>query len=159
MPFSLITSSPSPAEMDVDTSDLWTCPECGKRFVTRNMSHSCGPHTVEQFMEGKGPQAWAYWNRLQEVVAACGPFSIVANKTRLEFMVRVRFAGMDAVSERGMSFSFWLKERIDSPRFHKVVLYGRTDWVHHLRINSLDDLDDEVQGWLCLSYRVGCQRY
>ncbi len=148
-----------PAEMDVDTSDLWACPSCGKRFVTRNMSHSCGPHTVDQFMEGKGPQAWAFWNRLQEVVAACGPYSIVANKTRLEFMVRVRFAGMDAVSERGMSFSFWLKERIDSPRFRKVVLYGRTDWVHHLRINSLDDLDDEVQGWLCRSYQVGCQRY
>jgi Domain of unknown function (DUF5655) len=159
MPFSPIMSWLSPAEMDVDTSDLWTCPVCGKRFVTRNMSHSCGPHTVDQFMEGKGPQAWAYWNRLQEVVAACGPYSIVANKTRLEFMVRVRFAGMDAVSERGMSFSFWVKERIDSPRFRKVVLYGRTDWVHHLRIDSLDDLDDEVQGWLCRSYQVGCQRY
>lgn len=159
MPFSPIMSWLSLAEMDVETSDLWTCPACGKRFVNRNMSHSCGPHTVDQFMEGKGPQAWAYWNRLQEVVAACGPYSIVANKTRLEFMVRVRFAGMDAVSERGMSFSFWLKERIDSPRFRKVVLYGRTDWVHHLRINSLDDLDDEVQGWMCRSYQVGCQRY
>ena len=53
-------------------------------------------------MEGKGPEAWAYWDRLQEVVATCGPYSIVANKSRLEFMVRVRFAGMDAVSERGM---------------------------------------------------------
>jgi hypothetical protein len=108
-------------------------------------------------MDGKGPLAWAYWDRLQGVVAACGPYSIVANKTRLEFMVRVRFAGMDAVSERGMSFSFWLKERIDSPRFRKVVLYGRTDWVHYVRIGSLDDLDDEVQGWLCRSYQVGYQ--
>jgi len=53
-----------------------------------------------------------------------------------------------------MSFSFWLKERIESPRFGKVVLYGRTDWVHHLRISSLDG---EVQGWLCRSYQVGCQ--
>ena len=77
-------------------------------------------------MDGKGPGAWAYWDRLQEVVATCGPYSIVANKSRLEFMVRVRFAGMDSVSERGMSFSFWLKERLDSPRVRKVVLYGRT---------------------------------
>lgn len=143
--------------MTVDTSDLWTCPICGKRFVTRNMSHSCGLHTVAQFMERKGPQAWAYWDRLQEMVATCGPYSIVANKSRLEFMVRVRFAGMDAVSERGMSFSFWLKERLDSPRLRKVVLYGRTDWVHHIRVESLDELDDEVTGWLCRSYQVGCQ--
>ena len=157
MRFSPIMSWLLPVEMDGDTSDLWTCPVCGKRFVTRNMSHSCGPHTVDQFMEGKGPQAWAFWHRLQEVVAACGPCSIVANKTRLEFMVRVRFAGMDAVSERGMSFSFWLKERIDSPRMRKVVLYGRNNWVHHLRVASLDELDEEVQGWLCRSYQVGCQ--
>jgi Domain of unknown function (DUF5655) len=108
-------------------------------------------------MEGKGPEAWAYWDRLQELVATCGPYFIVANKSRLEFMVRVRFAGMDAVSERGMSFSFWLKERLDSSRFRKVVLYGRTDWVHHIRVVSLDDLDDEVRGWLCRSYQVGCQ--
>jgi hypothetical protein len=143
--------------MNVDTSDLWTCPDCGKRFVTRNMSHSCGLHTVAQFMEGKGPRAWAYWDRLQEAMATCGPYSIVANKSRLEFMVRVRFAGMDAVSERGTSFSFWLKERLDSPRFRKVVLYGRTDWVHHIRVESLDELDEEVMGWLCRSYQVGCQ--
>jgi hypothetical protein len=144
--------------MDVDTSDLWACPGCGKRFVTRNMSHSCGRHTVEQFMEGKGPQAWAYWEKLQEMVGRCGPHTIVANKTRLEFMVRVRFAGMDAVSERGMSMSFWLKERLESPRFRKVEHYGGRDWVYYLRLTAVEDLDDEIQGWLCRSYGVGCQR-
>jgi len=143
--------------MEVDTSDLWTCPRCGKRFVTRNMSHSCGRHTVDAFMEGKGPRAWAYWERLQEMVGSCGPYSLVANNTRLEFMVRVRFAGMDAVSERGMSLSFWLKRRLDSPRFRKVEHLGTTNWVYHLRVSSLDELDDEVQRWLCLSYDVGCQ--
>jgi hypothetical protein len=50
----------------------------------------------------------------------------------------------------------WLKERIESPRLRKVVLYGRTDWVHHVRVVSIDDLDDEVTGWLCRSYQVGC---
>jgi hypothetical protein len=144
--------------MNPDTTDLWTCPRCGKPFVTRNMSHSCGPHTVEEFMEGKGEQAWAFWTRLREMVGRCGPYTLVANKTRLEFMVRVRFAGMDAVSERGMSMSFWLKERIDSPRFRKVAHYGGRDWVYHLRLSALEDLDDEVQGWLCRSYEVGCQR-
>jgi hypothetical protein len=143
--------------MDVDTSDLWTCPSCGKRFVTRNMSHSCGHHTVEQFMEGKGPQAWAFWQRLQEMVGQCGPYTVVANKTRLAFMVRARFAGMSAVSEGGISFAFWLKEQIDSPRFRKVAHYGGRDWVYYLRVTSLDELDEEVQAWLCRSYLVGCQ--
>ncbi len=144
--------------MDVDTSDLWVCPSCRKRFVTRNMWHSCGNHTVEAFLEGKSDVARAYWDRLCELVGNCGPYSIVANKTRLAFMVRVRFAGMSAVSDRGMSFAFWLKRRIDSPRFRKIEHYGGSDWGYHVRVASLDHLDDEVQEWLCMAYEVGCQR-
>jgi len=122
------------------------------------MWHSCGRHTVDQFMEGKGPVAWAYWDRLQEMVGNCGPYSVVANKTRLAFMVRVRFAGMSAVSDRGSSISFWLKRRVDSPRFRKIEHYGGDDWGYHLRVTGLDQLDEEVQAWLCMAYEVGCQR-
>ncbi len=138
--------------------DLWTCPSCGKRFVTARMWHSCGRHSVAGFMAGKSELAWAYWDRLQEMVGRCGPYSVVANKTRLAFMVRVRFAGMSAVSDQGMSFAFWLKERIHSPRFRKVEHYGGRDWGYHVRVTSLGDLDDEVQSWLCRAYEVGCQR-
>ena len=91
------------------------------------------------------------------MVGKCGPYSVVANKTRLAFMVRVRFAGISAVSERGMSLAFWLKQRIESPRFRKVDYYGRRDWVYFMRVSSIEELDDEVQGWLCRSYEVGCQ--
>jgi hypothetical protein len=45
-----------------------------------------------------------------------------------------------------MSLNFWLKERIDSPRFRKVEKYGRRDWVYFLRVTTPDDLDEEIQG-------------
>lgn len=109
-------------------------------------------------MAGKGDIAWAYWKRLEEMIGVCGEYSIVANKTRLAFMVRVRFAGVGAVSSRGMSLSFWLKKRIDHPRFRKVEHYGRNDYGYHLRVTSLDELDDQVQEWLCMAYAVGCQQ-
>ncbi len=138
-------------------TDLWTCPKCRKRFVTRNMWHSCGGHTVDGFMAGKSDAAWAYWDALCEMVGRCGPYEVVANRSRLAFMVRVRFAGISAVSDRGMSLSFWLKERIDSPRFRKVEHYGGRDWGYHVRVTALDQLDDELQGWLCRAYDVGRQ--
>lgn len=141
-----------------DTSDLWTCPSCGKQFVTANTFHSCGAHTVEDFMAGKSDIAWSYWDRLNELVGACGPYTVVANASRLAFMVRVRFAGISAVSDRGMSMSFWLKERVHSPRFRRVDRYTPTDFGYHLRVASLDELDDELQQWLCRAYEVGCQR-
>jgi len=33
------------------SDDLWMCPECGHRFVTRNMWHSCARHPVEAHCE------------------------------------------------------------------------------------------------------------
>ncbi len=137
---------------------LWTCPRCGKRFVNRNTFHSCGRHTIEQYLEGKGPRARQLWESLVTLVERCGPFDFVANKSRIGFMVRVRFAGITNLSERGMTLGFWLKERIESPRFSKVEQYTPRDWGYHLRITSPQDLDDEVAGWLCRAYQVGCQQ-
>ena len=31
---------------------LWTCPQCGERFVTRHMSHSCGSHSIDEHFRG-----------------------------------------------------------------------------------------------------------
>ena len=92
------------------------------------------------------------------MVEACGPFDYHAAKTRIGFMVRVRFAGVTALSDRGMTVEFWLKERVESERFTKVEHLGGRDWIYKLRITSLDDLDAEVQEWLCMAYEVGCQR-
>ena len=140
-----------------DTSTLWVCPRCRKLFWQANTWHSCGEHTVEQFLDGKGPIAFSYWEKLKEMVGSCGPHTLVANKTNLGFMVLVRFVGVSAVSERGMTMNFWLKEQIESDRFAKVEYLLHRDWLYTLRITSLDQMDDELQDWLCRSYRVGCR--
>ncbi|MGH8951787.1 MAG: hypothetical protein ACRDX9_10205 [Acidimicrobiia bacterium] len=56
-----------------------------------------------------------------------------------------------------MSLSFWLKQPIDSPRFRRIERLGADNWLYHVRVASLDELDAEVQDWLCRSYEVGCQ--
>ena len=137
---------------------MWTCPRCGKLFWQANTWHSCGRHTVEAFLEGKGPKALAYWENLKEVVGRCGPYTLVANKTNIGFMVLVRFVGVTALSERGMTMNFWLKEKIESSRFTKAEYLLHRDWIYRLRITSLDQLDDELQDWVCRSYEVGCRR-
>ncbi len=138
--------------------ELWTCPRCGAKLVTPNMWHSCGPWTVEQFLVGKGPRARVLFDRFVEMARRCGPVTLQPVKTRVALMVRVRFAGVQRVSERGMTVSFWLKKRIESLRFRRVELIPPNNWLYTLRITALEELDDEVQGWLCEAYRVGEQR-
>ncbi|HEY7589167.1 MAG TPA: DUF5655 domain-containing protein [Thermoplasmata archaeon] len=137
---------------------LWTCPRCGKKFVTRNIYHSCGPYTVADFLRGKGPKGRALFRRFESLLRACGPVTVAPNKTGIAFMVRVRFAGVRRVSDRGMTFAFALLRRIESPRIAKVEQYGK--WYGHIvRVTEPGQLDDEVLRWLRESYRVGEQRH
>lgn len=138
---------------------LWTCPKCGAKFVTRNLWHSCGPWTVEGFLEGKGPRARELFDAFVARVGECGPFELAPTKTGVGLMVRVRFAGVKRVSERGMTCGFWLKRRIESPRFSKVELIPPRDYIYTLRITSPDELDAEVLDWLREAYEVGEQRH
>lgn len=136
------------------TRRLWTCPKCGKRFVGVNMWHSCGPHTVKDFLEGKGSRARALFDTLVETIGSCGEFDYGTAKTRIAFMVRVRFAGVSALSERGMTLAFALPYSIDSPRIRKIEHIAK-GWVgHHMRITDPSQLDDEVREWLCESRRL-----
>jgi hypothetical protein len=39
-------------------------------------------------------------------------------------------------------------KEVPSPRFKEVVHPARTTWMHHLEVQTVADLDDEVAGWL-----------
>jgi uncharacterized protein DUF5655 len=146
------------AEPTIATRPLWTCPRCGASFVTRNMWHGCGSFTVDQFLEGKGPAARRLFDAFAELVRSCGPVVVVPTKSRVAFMVRVRFVGVLRVSRRGMTFSFGLMRPVESPRIARVDRYERW-FVHQVRVTSPDELDGEVRGWLQEAYAVGQQRH
>lgn len=145
--------------MGTGERDLWTCPRCGARFVTRNMSHGCGDYTVDGFFEGKPAKARELYEALVRTLGEIGPFEQVPTKTRIAFMVRVRFAAVNRVRKDGLACHMWLKRRVESPRFPKVELLGRSDWVHYFVLRSEEELDEELRGWMREAYDVGLQTH
>ncbi len=133
---------------------LWTCPKCGRKFVIKNIWHSCSPYTVETFLEGKGPHARALFEKFEAMIAQCGPYEVSPAKTRVAFMERVRFGGVSAISAKGMTIGFALPYSLDNPRIKRIQQPVPTWFVHFLRITSLDQLDDELQEWFTESYRL-----
>ena len=136
---------------------LWTCPKCGAKFVSRNMWHSCGPWTVEKFLEGKGARAKQLFNSFVKLVQQCGPFQFAPSKTEIALMVRVRFAQVKRVSDKGMACSFWLKHRIQNPRFTRVEKIPPNNWIYTFHVTTPEQLDSEVLKWVCIAYKVGQQ--
>ncbi len=128
------------------------CPRCGARLVGRNTWHACGDYSVEQFLMGKGERARALFDRFVELVSSCGPVSPVPARTRVAFMVRVRFCAVERLSERSLRAEFGLPYPLDSPRIAKIQEPLKGWYVHWLIVSSPEELDEEVRGWLCASY-------
>ena len=84
--------------------------------------------------------------------------TVNVNKTRISFQGRVRFAGISRVTRDGLVCNFWLKRRIDSPRFARVEHLPRSDFVYAFKLTDPAQLDDEMAAWLAEAYQVGQQQ-
>ena len=133
---------------------LWTCPKCGLKFVSRNLWHSCGRATMDDWLGRMGPRARALFDMFEALIAACGPYHVSPAKTRIAFLGRVRFAGITRLSEQGMTCAFALPSPLRSRRFANIEEVVPGWWVHRLHVTDPAQLDARVQSWLRRSYRL-----
>jgi hypothetical protein len=133
---------------------LWTCPECGQKFVTRNLWHSCGLTTVADWKKRMTPKVLALYDRFESMIASCGEYYAAPAKTRIAFMGRIRFAGVTKIDSESLTCNFALSRPLASKRFAKVEEIVPGWWVHRMRITDLDQLDDQVQRWIARAYRT-----
>ena len=89
---------------------------------------------------------------------ACGPITVIQQKTRVVFQVRVRFAGCYP-RKSYLLCAVALPWRYQHRRFVKVESYGPRFHGHQFKVACDTDLDSQVQRWLKQSYGVGAQRY
>lgn len=140
---------------DADTlPPLWTCPRCGKSYVTRNLWHSCVVVPLERHFEGR-PAARELFEVLLGALQREGLVTVSVSKTRIELMTRARFAGVQ-VRRDWLRLGFWLKHEIASPRFARVDHYGK-DHVYQLDLRDAGQLDEELLAWLREARSVGDQ--
>jgi hypothetical protein len=126
---------------------LWTCPRCGARLVSRNLWHSCGRYTLEDLFAGAAPGVLELAREYVAMLHSLGDVQVLAQKTRLVCVARVRFAGLSP-RKRGFQATFALHRWLDSPRIVKQVDYGPGWRGHHVNVKASSDLDDELRGWL-----------
>jgi hypothetical protein len=84
--------------------------------------------------------------------------TVSVSKTRIEFMTRARFAGVQ-VRRDHLRLGLWLKRRVAWSRFVKVEHYGRDDWGYTVLIRDESDLDAGLAAWLREARLVGDQRW
>ena len=132
---------------------LWTCPRCEHQFVTANIWHSCSRHTLDEAFERSTPDARAAFERFVEIVARCGPIEVIAQKSRLVIMGRVRFAGATVLRDR-VRLNIALTRRIEAPWVERIESYGARWNAHRFVVRGPADVDAiaELPALACEGY-------
>jgi len=60
-----------------------------------------------------------------------------------------------APNNKGIKSRFWLPRRVEHPYIMRVYANSPQENSHHMRVKSLDDLDNQLQNWLGEAYAVG----
>lgn len=137
---------------------LWTCSRCGRTFANRNQTHTCGRHRLEEHLTGHSPEVVELFERFREMVERRGPVEVLPEKTRIAFHVRMSFAVV-MLRRAWLDGHVVLARRYEHPRFRRIDSISPRNHVHHFRIRSPDELDDEVAAWIAEAYLVGEQRH
>jgi hypothetical protein len=135
---------------------LWICPKCGEKFVTSNIWHSCGSFSLKDLFAKSEPNVIRLFFHLKKMIEKCGPVKMIPQKTRVVFMVRVRFAGV-IPRKYYLLCNFALAGRIENKRFLKVTSYSKYFHGYQIKIENKKDLNIQLQKWLYQSYKVGTQ--
>jgi len=87
-----------------------------------------------------------------------GPVTVLPEKTRIAFQVRMSFAAF-TLKNHLLHGHVVLARRRDSPRFTKIWGPSPRNQVHEFRLRGPDDVDEEVADWLREAYAVGQQKH
>lgn len=113
--------------------------------------------TPEEFL-ARSPLGASVYAAVRAILAGFGPFDVRTTKSQVAFRRDRGFAYVWLprmyLGRRGAEvvLSIALGNELDSPRFKEVAHPSSRTWMHHLEVAAVDELDDEVRGWLREAY-------
>jgi hypothetical protein len=137
---------------------MWRCPLCRRLFANRNQSHFCGKYDLEAHFRDKPAETRQLYDKFVSQVRLCGPVTILPEKTRIAFQVRMSFAALQIQCRRIIGHLV-LAKRHERPCFMRIDSISRGNHVHHFRIEKQQDLDAELCGFIKKAYEVGEQKH
>ena len=129
----------------------WRCPKCGHRFVTRNLSHSCGRFRLADHFRRSIPSVRRAFTKLVKVARQSGPVTVYAQKTRIVLQARVRFINV-VVHREWLDAGVWLRRKARHPDLVRVESYGSLGYGNHFRLSQPGDIDSALGAIIRESY-------
>ena len=137
---------------------MWRCGKCGRSFANRNQTHACGRHDLAHHFAGKPPEIRALYDAFVRAVKRCGRVTVLPEKTRIAFHVRMSFAQVTP-RRKWLDGHLILARLVDDERFTNVETFSPRNHLHAFRLRHERELDERFHELLAEAYAVGEQKH
>ncbi|MBK9721275.1 MAG: hypothetical protein IPO78_06605 [Saprospiraceae bacterium] len=139
---------------------MWTCPNCNHKFYNTNQSHSCGNFTIDDFLNGKPQKMIDLFNYFISEYRKIGEFDIHPVKTRVALLTKMRFCSINKIGFDYINIHLVFTESYaDNLCFYKIDNLDNRFFIHHFKIRSKTDINNEVRKYMTSAYEIGNRKH
>lgn len=122
--------------------------------MNTNQVHSCNDKTLSDFLSGKSEHTLQLFHHLLAEYRQIGDIQLYPTKSMISFGARTRFAHVIQLGKNFIDVVFSFKQAYaDNLCFNKIKpVHGSCDFNHHFRMYFIEDINDEVRGYMKLAY-------
>jgi hypothetical protein len=110
-------------------------------------------YSVDDHFEGKDPTVKEIYNRLVRSLKEFGPVQEVAKKTSIHLDHKSGFGGVH-VRKSYINLVIRTNYQIDSSRLTQTEQVSKNRFHHTVKLETPDDIDEELLGWLKDAYQL-----
>lgn len=132
---------------------MWICPKCHRSFKTKNQSHSCVIVTVDSIFSDFPKPIIELYNELLEICKTFGEIKTDTTLSCIYFIGKSRFLVLKP-QKSGLILELILDRSEDVFPVIKVVKINQNQFAHRLKLESQEDINDQLIGWIKEAYEL-----
>lgn len=136
---------------------MWICTKCQQQFMHNNQLHSCNDKTIEDFMKGKSEEVLELYHYFIQEYQKLGKFNLHPTKSRIGFAAKIRFGYVHRLGRNYVDIVLSFPQPYnDNLCFYRIgEVPGGKLYQHYLRLQSKNDLNDEVRKFMIMALNHG----
>lgn len=132
---------------------MWFCPDCQQSFKNKNQSHSCESTSIDSHIEKSISEVKDCFNLLRKHILTFQETSESITPSAILYSVNSTFLAIKP-KKNWLDIEFVLPTLYDEFPIHKTVKASKNRYAHFIRIETIDEIDEQLLKWLNDAYKA-----
>ncbi len=132
---------------------MWSCPECGRKFARNRQSHSCIQYNLDTQFQGKEPITRELFDILVDNCKKLGEIEVYPGKYYITLRRLSTFVSVMA-EKNHLTITFLSGRPVEEFPVYQNYQYSSHRWANLLKVESAEELDNQLFCWLKEAYEI-----